>query len=62
MKAKRLEKSLTQRQLAQMMGIGRALLQRWELDRQAPDQEDWKKLVEILGLEASLITGDPTAE
>jgi len=61
-KAKRVEKGLTQRLLAGMLGIGRALLQRWERDRQLPDQEDWQKLVKILELGAELKPGDPTAE
>jgi ribosome-binding protein aMBF1 (putative translation factor) len=61
-KAKRVEKDLTQRELAQMMDIGRALLQRWERDRKLPDQEDWQKLVEILGVDARLRPSAPTAE
>ncbi|MGZ4987117.1 MAG: helix-turn-helix domain-containing protein [Limisphaerales bacterium] len=61
-KAKRVEKCLTQRQLAQLMGTGRALLQRWKNDRQIPDEQDWLKLVEMLGLDAGLKPSDPTAE
>ncbi len=52
-KAKRVEKGLTQRQLAQLIGIGRALLQRWERDRQQPDGAEWNKLVEILEMVAA---------
>jgi DNA-binding transcriptional regulator YiaG len=62
MKAKRVEKGLTQRQLAQLLDIGRGLLQRWERDRQAPDREEWKKLVDTLELDARLMQTKPTAD
>jgi ribosome-binding protein aMBF1 (putative translation factor) len=61
-KAKRVEKGLTQRQLAQMLGIGRALLQRWECDCQVPNQKDWHTLVDFLGLDTGSKPSDPTAE
>jgi DNA-binding transcriptional regulator YiaG len=61
-KAKRVEKGLTQRELAQTMNVCRDYIQDWERDRRMPSAGDWKKLVEILGLEVGLKPADPTAE
>jgi hypothetical protein len=45
-----------------MMNVCRDYIQDWERDRRTPDQEDWQKLVEILGLDARFKPSGPTAE
>ncbi len=45
-----------------MMGVCRDYIQDWERDRRTPGADDWKKLVEILGLDVGLKPADPTAE
>ena len=60
--AKRIEKRLLQQEMARMLGVTRRQVQLWERDRQVPSDDDWKALVNLLGLDGSLRAANPTAE
>lgn len=50
LKQKRLEKKMTQKELAEKINIDYHLLQKWELDLSKPNLKNGFKLIDILNL------------
>jgi ribosome-binding protein aMBF1 (putative translation factor) len=53
-RVKRAEKGFTQAQLAQMAGVVKATISRWERDVEFPDEHQAQLLESLLGLDSSL--------
>lgn len=57
LKELRLEKNLTQQQLAQHFNTSKVTISAWELDKQEPCIEDIKKLAQILDTSTDYLLG-----
>lgn len=57
LKELRLDKNLTQQQLAQYFNTSKVTISAWELDKQEPCIEDIKKLAEILETSTDYLLG-----
>ena len=58
----RLQKGLSQEQLAEKMGVTRQTISNWELDESSPDLKQGKELSKIFNVSLDDLTGDLTFE
>jgi ribosome-binding protein aMBF1 (putative translation factor) len=61
-KAKRFEKGLHQRELAEKLSVSKLRVKLWEHDQRMPSEAQWQVLSNILGFSSELQFVNPTAE
>jgi len=61
-KAKRFEKGIMLKELAEKLGVSKFLVWQWELDRKVPTEAEQTRLIEIFGDLNEPLLANPTAE
>ena len=55
-KSKRKELGMTQKQLAEAVGVSKFAVSKWELGKHSPEGQSMNRLSEFIGIDRSLVT------